>query len=121
MFERSDLKKSRVYQELFEEAQAEVYAKTKQRERIIILRLFNLGLNTEDIATVLDLPVTEVAATIAQDRQIQAEIKQREKVVIFRLFSRGLPTEEIATAFDLPVAEVAATIAEAQQEKSEQN
>jgi predicted transposase/invertase (TIGR01784 family) len=65
MFNLSDLKKTRVYQEIFEEVQAEA----KQREKASILRMFSLGLSTEQIATVLDLPVAEVEATIAQSQQ----------------------------------------------------
>jgi predicted transposase/invertase (TIGR01784 family) len=83
MFNLSDLKKTRVYQEIFEEVQAEAQAETakakaetakaiaeaKQREKVSILRMFSLGLSTEQIATVLDLPVAEVEATIAQSQQ----------------------------------------------------
>ncbi|MGL5062515.1 MAG: Rpn family recombination-promoting nuclease/putative transposase [Microcoleus sp.] len=69
MFSLSDLKQTRVYQEIFEEVQAEA----KQREKAAILRLFNVGLTTEQIATVFDLPVAEVAAIIAQSQQEQAE------------------------------------------------
>jgi predicted transposase/invertase (TIGR01784 family) len=83
MFELSDLKKTRFYQDIFEEVQAEAQAETakakaetakaiaeaKQREKVSILRMFSLGLSTEQIATVLDLPVAEVEATIAQSQQ----------------------------------------------------
>jgi len=65
MFNLSDLKKTRFYQEIFEEAQAEA----KQREQATILRMVSRGLSTEDIATFLDLPVAEVEATIAQAEQ----------------------------------------------------
>ena len=61
MFSLSDLKQTRVYQEIFEEVQAAA----KQRERLAIFRMVDLGLTTEKIATVLDLPVAEVEATIA--------------------------------------------------------
>jgi predicted transposase/invertase (TIGR01784 family) len=62
MFELSDLKKTRFYQDVFAEGQAEA----KQREKASILRMANLGLAPEQIATFLDLPVAEVAATITQ-------------------------------------------------------
>lgn len=65
MFNLSDLKKTRFYQEIFEEAQAEA----KQREKAAILRMVSLGLTTEQIATALDLPLAEVEATIAQSQQ----------------------------------------------------
>jgi predicted transposase YdaD len=65
MFELSDLKKTRVYQEILEEVQAEA----KQREKASIIRMVSLGLSTEQIATVLDLPVAEVEATIAEAEQ----------------------------------------------------
>lgn len=69
MFSLSDLKQTRFYQDVFAEGQAEA----KQREKAAILRLFSLGLATEQIATAFDLPVTEVAAIIAQSQQEQAE------------------------------------------------
>jgi predicted transposase/invertase (TIGR01784 family) len=77
MFELSDLKKTRFYQDVFAEgqaegkteAQAEAQAGAKQREKVSILRMVSLGLSTEQIATVLDLPVAEVEATIAQSQQ----------------------------------------------------
>ncbi len=77
MFELSDLKKTRFYQEVFAEGQAEgkteaqteAQAVAKQREKVSILRMVSLGLSTEQIATVLDLPVAEVEATIAQSQQ----------------------------------------------------
>jgi predicted transposase/invertase (TIGR01784 family) len=72
MFELSDLKKTRFYQDVFAEGQAEAQAKlaeAKQREKASILRMFSLGLSREQIATVLDLPVAEVEATIAQSEQ----------------------------------------------------
>jgi predicted transposase/invertase (TIGR01784 family) len=65
MFELSDLKKTRFYQDIFEEVQAEA----KQREKASILRMVSLGLAKEQIATVLDLPVAEVEATIAEAEQ----------------------------------------------------
>lgn len=68
MFHRSDLKKTRVYQQIFEEVQAEA----KQREKTIILRMVSIGLATEQIATAFDLPVTEVATTIAESQKEQA-------------------------------------------------
>ncbi|MCW6049586.1 hypothetical protein QUB60_04470 [Microcoleus sp. A2-C5] len=121
MFHRSDLKKGRVYQDLFEEAQAEVYAQTKQREKTITLRLYSLGLSVEDIATVLDLPVTEVSATIAQDQQVKSEIKQREKAAVLRMVSGGLAKQDIAMFLDWTVYEVVEAITESQQEQSEPN
>ncbi|HAT12331.1 MAG TPA: flagellar assembly protein H [Microcoleaceae bacterium UBA11344] len=77
MFELSDLKKTRFYQDVFAEgqaegkteAQAEAQAGAKQREKVSILRMVSLGLSTEQIATVLDLSVAEVEATIAQAEQ----------------------------------------------------
>lgn len=69
MLSLSDLKKTRVYQEIFEEVQAEA----KQREKAAIFRLFSQGLATEEIATAFDLPVAEVAATIAEAQKEQAE------------------------------------------------
>jgi predicted transposase YdaD len=69
MFELSDLKKTRFYQDIFEEVQAEAQAVAKQREKVSILRMVSLGLSTEQIATFLDLPVAEVEATIAQSEQ----------------------------------------------------
>ena len=65
MFELSDLKKTRFYQDIFEEAQAVA----KQREKASILRMVSRGLATEEIATFLDLPVAEVEATIAEAEQ----------------------------------------------------
>ncbi|MEY3868606.1 MAG: hypothetical protein RLZZ338_2497 [Cyanobacteriota bacterium] len=69
MFELSDLKKTRFYQDVFAEGKTEAQAEAKQREKVSILRMFSLGLSTEQIATVLDLPVAEVEATIAQSQQ----------------------------------------------------
>ena len=76
MFNLSDLKKTRFYQEIQAEVQAEAQAeiakiqKAKQREKTAtILRMVNLGISTEQIATFLDLPVAEVAATIAEAKQ----------------------------------------------------
>lgn len=72
MFNLSDLKKTRVYQEIQAEVQAEAQAelqKAKQREKSTILRLVSLGLSTEQIATAVDLPLAEVEATIAEAEQ----------------------------------------------------
>ena len=69
MFSLSDLKHTRFYQDVFAEGKAEA----KQREKAAILRLFSLGLATEQIATVFGLPVTEVAAIIAEAQKEQAE------------------------------------------------
>ncbi|WP_242049687.1 hypothetical protein [Planktothricoides raciborskii] len=69
MFNLSDLNKTRVYQEIQAEVQAEAQAelqKAKQREKAAILRMFNRGLATEEIATFLDLSVAEVEANIAE-------------------------------------------------------
>lgn len=76
MLSLSDLKKTRVYQEIFEEVQAEAEAKIqveKQRQKVAIFRLFSRGLATEDIAKAFDLPLAEVAATIAEAQKEQAE------------------------------------------------
>ncbi|MEG3899919.1 MULTISPECIES: Rpn family recombination-promoting nuclease/putative transposase [unclassified Microcoleus] len=69
MFNLTDLKQTRFYQDVFAEGQAEA----KQREKAAILRMFSRGVATEDIATFLDLPVTEVTATIAESQKEQAE------------------------------------------------
>ncbi|MCL1465091.1 DUF2887 domain-containing protein [Argonema galeatum A003/A1] len=72
MFELSDLKKTRFYQDIQAEVQAEAQvqiAEAKQREKAAIVRMASLGLSTEQIATVLDLPVAEVEATIAEAAQ----------------------------------------------------
>ena len=76
MFNLSDLKQTRFYQDVFSEGKAEgkaetakIQAEAKQREKTAILRMANLGLTTEQIATVLDIPGAEVAATIAQAEQ----------------------------------------------------
>ncbi|MBD2179996.1 Rpn family recombination-promoting nuclease/putative transposase [Planktothrix sp. FACHB-1355] len=79
MFNLSDLKKTRVYQEIQAEVQAEAQAEiakiqaeaqeAKQREKATILRLVSLGLSTEQIATAIDLPLAEVEATIAEAEQ----------------------------------------------------
>jgi predicted transposase/invertase (TIGR01784 family) len=68
MFNLSDLKQTRFYQDVFTEGKAEGKAEAKQREKASILRMANLGLATEQIATVLDLPLAEVEATIAQSQ-----------------------------------------------------
>lgn len=80
MFTLSDLKHTRFYQDVFAEgkaeAEAEAEAKTqveKQRNKVAIFRIFSLGFATEDIATIFDLPVAEVAATIAESQKEQAE------------------------------------------------
>lgn len=73
MFYRSDLKKTRFYQEISEEIQAEEKAQAKQRDKALIFKMFSLGLATEQIATAFDLPVDEVAATIAESQKEQAE------------------------------------------------
>jgi predicted transposase YdaD len=45
MFSLSDLKQTRVYQEIFKKVQAEA----KQRERLAIFRMLDLGLTTEKL------------------------------------------------------------------------
>jgi predicted transposase YdaD len=73
MFELSDLKKTRFYQDVFTEGKIEgktaAEAEAKQREKVSILRMFSRGLAQEEIATFLDLPVAEVAAIIAESEQ----------------------------------------------------
>ena len=74
MFNLSDLKQTRFYQDVFTEGKAEgkaegkieAQAEAKQREKTAILRMADLGLAPEQIATVLELSVAEVAAAIAQ-------------------------------------------------------
>ncbi|NJK69193.1 MAG: Rpn family recombination-promoting nuclease/putative transposase [Microcoleus sp. SU_5_3] len=73
MFNLSDLKSTRFYQDVFAEGKTEAQAEAKQREKAAILRMFNVGLTTEQIATVFDLPVAEVATIIAQSQQEQAD------------------------------------------------
>lgn len=87
MFNLSDLKKTRFYQDVFAEGQAEAQAQleaqlqaqleaqaeVKKREKAVMLKLFNRGLVTEDIATLFELPVAEVAAIIAESQQEQSE------------------------------------------------
>ncbi|MEG4285255.1 hypothetical protein QUB68_19180 [Microcoleus sp. A006_D1] len=81
MFNLSDLKHTRFYQDVFAEgkaeaeaeAEAKAQAEAKQRNKVAILRIFSMGLTTEDIATVFDLPLAEVAATIAESQKEQAE------------------------------------------------
>ena len=72
MFSLSDLKHTRFYQEILEEVQAEA----KQREKSAIFRIFSMGFATEDIATIFDLPVAEVAAIITESQQEQSEPNQ---------------------------------------------
>ncbi len=75
MFNLSDLKQSRFYQEVFAEGEAEgkaeEKAEAKQREKAAILRMTSRGLSIEEIAVFLDLSLTEVGATIAQATQEQ--------------------------------------------------
>jgi predicted transposase/invertase (TIGR01784 family) len=66
MFNLSDLKQTRFYQDVFTEGKAEGKAEAKQREKTAIIKMANRGLATEEIATFLDLPVAEVEAIIAQ-------------------------------------------------------
>ncbi|MCC3419995.1 MAG: Rpn family recombination-promoting nuclease/putative transposase [Microcoleus sp. PH2017_07_MST_O_A] len=77
MFNLSELKKTRFYQDVFAEGQAEaeaqLQAEAKQREKAAILRMFNVGLITEQIALFLDLPVAEVAKIVTEAQQKQAE------------------------------------------------
>ena len=69
MFSLSDLKHTRFYQDVFAEGQVEA----KQREKSAIFRIFSMGFATEDIATIFDLPVAEVAAIITESQKEQAE------------------------------------------------
>ena len=71
MFTRNDLKKTRFYQDVFAEGEAEGKAEAKQREKASILRMSRRGLSLEEIADFLDLPGAEVEATIAQAAQNQ--------------------------------------------------
>jgi len=85
MFSLTDLKQTRFYQDVFAEgkaeaeaeaeakAEAKAEAEAKQRNKVAILRNFSRGLAIEDIATFLDLPVTEVAAIITEAQKEQAE------------------------------------------------
>lgn len=73
MFSLTDLKQTRFYQDVFAEGKAEEQAKSKQRDKALIFKMFSLGLATEQIATVFGLPVAEVAATIAEAQKEQAE------------------------------------------------
>jgi predicted transposase/invertase (TIGR01784 family) len=79
MFNLSDLKQTRFYQDVFAEGQAAEKAAAKQREKIAILRMLSLGLAAEQIATVFGLSVTEVAAIIAEAQQKQAQQEQSEQ------------------------------------------
>jgi predicted transposase/invertase (TIGR01784 family) len=79
MFNLSDLKQTRFYQDVFAEGQAAEKAAAKQREKIAILRMLSLGLAAEQIATVFGLSVTEVAAIIAEAQQEQAQQEQSEQ------------------------------------------
>jgi predicted transposase YdaD len=87
MFTLSDLKHTRFYQDVFAEgkaegeaeAQAKAQAKAqteKQRNKVAIFRIFSMGFATEDIATIFDLPVSEVAAIITESQQEQSEPNQ---------------------------------------------
>jgi predicted transposase YdaD len=84
MFSLSDLKHTRFYQDVFAEgkaeaeaeAEAKAQAEAKQRNKVAILRIFSMGFATEDIATVFDLPVAEVAAIITESQQEQSEPNQ---------------------------------------------
>ena len=71
MFTRNDLKKTRFYQDVFAEGEAEGKAEAKQREKASILRMSRRGLSLEEIADFLNLPRAEVEATIAQAAQDQ--------------------------------------------------
>ncbi|MEG3975972.1 Rpn family recombination-promoting nuclease/putative transposase [Microcoleus sp. herbarium8] len=76
MFSLTDLKQTRFYQDVFAEGQAEAEAKVqveKQRQKVAMFRLFGRGLTTEDIATIFNLPLAEVTATIAESQKEQAE------------------------------------------------
>ena len=81
MFSPSDLKHTRFYQDVFAEgkaaaeaeAEAKAQAEAKQRNKVVIFRIFSMGLATEEIAAIFDLPVAEVAATIAESQKEQTE------------------------------------------------
>ncbi len=76
MFNLSDLKHTRFYQDVFAEGKAEAEAEAKQRNKVAIFRIFSMGFATEDIATIFDLPVAEVAAIITESQQEQSEPNQ---------------------------------------------
>ena len=66
MFRMSNLKETRFYQEVFTEG--------RQEERLLIQRLAARGTIVAEIAQIVDLPVAEVEAIIAQTNQpTQAE------------------------------------------------
>ncbi len=75
MFNLSNLKQTRFYQEVFAEGEAEGEAKeraeAKRREQAAILRMSNQGLSMEEIAIFLDLSLAEVEAIVqaAQSEQ----------------------------------------------------
>ncbi len=76
MFTLSDLKHTRFYQDVFAEGKAEAESEAKQRNKVAIFRIFSMGFATEDIATIFDLPVSEVAAIITESQQEQSEPNQ---------------------------------------------
>jgi len=84
MFSLSDLKHTRFYQDVFAEgkaaaeaeAEAKAQAEAKQRNKVAIFRIFSMGFATEDIATIFDLPVAEVATIITESQQEQSEPNQ---------------------------------------------
>jgi len=76
MFSLSDLKHTRFYQDVFAEGKAAAEAEAKQRNKVAIFRIFSMGFATEDIATIFDLPVAEVATIITESKQEQSEPNQ---------------------------------------------
>lgn len=100
MFELSDLKKTRVYQDAFAEGKAESQA--------------------EVTAIIAQAQLQEQFKAQLQ-AQFQAQIKQREKAAILRMFNVGLIAEQIALFLDLPIAEVAEIVTQSQEEQAEQN
>ena len=63
MFRMSNLKETRFYQEVFTEG--------RQEERLLIQRLAARGTIVAEIAQIVDLPVAEVEAIIAQSTQVE--------------------------------------------------
>ena len=76
MFSLSDLKHTRFYQDVFAEGKAQAEAESKQRNKVAIFRIFSMGFATEDIGTIFDLPVAEVAAIIIEAQKEQSEPNQ---------------------------------------------
>ena len=64
MFRMSNLKETRFYQEVFTEGRQE-------ERRLLIQRLVARGTSVAEIAQIVDLPVAEVEAIIAQSTQVE--------------------------------------------------